>query len=197
MRLLAAAFLLVMLAGCSDRVATDRDVLEAPTVLRERYTAPDALDIGGSMSASAVQPIVGLASDACDEPAAECHRHPFTIAPPAYIDAEGRNVTQPPATALGNATRGHVLVEARLQWSSFSDFDLFLYQGDRVVATAENAPSEFAGSENLVAELPAGDYELVVLGWAVANDSYRLQATFTAVDGPLPAEMMPAPATQA
>ena len=91
----------------------------------------------------------------CSSPSQECDRTPFTV----------------------NAT---AQVQARLTWGNqANDYDLYVMDmQDTIVLLSGQGPP---GTEEAIdGELEPGEYQLVVVPWLVANDSWSVEATFKA-----------------
>jgi hypothetical protein len=162
-----ATFLALTLAGCAAAPAS-----HTPTgTAAPAHAIPAALpkDISDTRSVmGGADPVnVGVAvpptTAPCVYPPNGCIRYAFTV----------------------NGTASY---DAKLTWSlAASDFDLYLYQGNHLLASSANGieGNPLAGvppgttGEALKGSLEAGDYILVVDPYAVAQDSYTLTVAFS------------------
>ncbi|HWH07924.1 MAG TPA: hypothetical protein VNX21_01910 [Candidatus Thermoplasmatota archaeon] len=94
----------------------------------------------------------------CATPSSKCYRYPF------QMNATGQ-------------------VDAKLSWNvPASDFDLYVFmegQPHPDSPTVQNPPGT---SENVKMTLEPGAYEVVVVAWGVAQDTFKLEATFGPAD---------------
>lgn len=90
----------------------------------------------------------------CSTPQAQCVRYPFQL----------------------NAT---ATVTATLTWTvPANDFDLAIFQDGASVTAGEGGSQPPGTEESIETELEAGSYEVVVIPWSVAQDTYTLDVTF-------------------
>lgn len=93
-----------------------------------------------------------LRQSSCGGASTACYRYPFEI-----VDA--------------------VSVEGTITWGlTASDFDMFLYKGNTLVASGTSNPP--GTTEYFRAELDAGAYAIVVTPVVVVRDTFQLAATF-------------------
>lgn len=93
--------------------------------------------------------------EVCSAPTANCQRYPFTLNRTANVTGD-------------------------LSWTlPASDFDFYVFQdGAQVISGASDASSGPGTSEHLEGEIEAGEYEIVVVPWGVARDTYTLTVSF-------------------
>lgn len=71
-----------------------------------------------------------------------------------------------------------VTVEASLTWTqAANDFDLYLFAGDQQAEVSGGASPDT--DEHIEARIAPGSYRFVVVAYAVANDSFTFDATFS------------------
>lgn len=148
--------LAVPLAGCLN--APD----DTETAATDEVITDAAIDVPVPEPIEDTQTVIGsldplnfAGQPVCSTPNAACERYPFT---------------------LENTTK----MMAELTWGiSASDFDLYVFQNGEPVEQDGGVPP--STRESLDVSLPAGEYEIVVVAWAVAQDTYTLKATFEAV----------------
>lgn len=143
------------LAGCvsapEDTEAAATD--DTMTDMTVDHVLPEPIEASETVAGSA-DPLNFAGMPVCATPSAQCFRYPFT---------------------LTNSTG----LAAELSWEiPASDFDLYVFlDGAPVEMDGQTPPGT---SEMLDVVLPAGDYELVVVAWAVARDTFTLNAQFSA-----------------
>lgn len=92
----------------------------------------------------------------CSTPSSKCYRYPFQLNLTADITAE-------------------------LTWGvAASDFDLYVFQDGQPHPDSPSPGAPPGTSETVELTLDPGEYEVVVVAWGVAQDTYTLQATFAA-----------------
>lgn len=118
------------------------------------YPAPinDTKQVTGSADPGNLAP----GGQPCATPSSKCFRYPFQM------------------NATGNVT-------AKLTWGvAASDFDLYVFAEGKPHADSPSPSNPPGTSESLTLELEPGEYELVVVAWGVAQDTYKVEATFGA-----------------
>lgn len=101
-----------------------------------------------------------VTGDICNDPVDPCERYPFTV--------ERGTTTRPPSWDM----------VAVLSWTTDAhDFDLHLYQGGQSLdSSADPAPET---EERITRALGPGEYEIVVVPWAVSVDTFTLTVSFS------------------
>lgn len=97
----------------------------------------------------------------CQTPNSQCFKYPFEL-------------------------NGSAHMAATLTWGQpASDFDLYVFQDgkDMNAGGASDVSTGPGTSEKIDIDLEAGSYELIVVAWAVAQDTYKVSATFGAPEG--------------
>lgn len=161
MRSLILLAALALLAGCVTPPGTTTPPTNGTTNTTAGMSAlppsiNDTKDVQGSADPLNLAP----GGAPCQSPSSQCFKYPFEM----------------------NGT-GHIA--ATLSWGEpASDFDLYVFKDGKVVSTGgandvAAGPSTSA-SEKVDMDLETGKYELVVAAWAVAQDTYKVAATFTA-----------------
>ena len=90
----------------------------------------------------------------CATPSSQCFRYPFQL----------------------NSTAN---VTAALSWTvPASDFDLYVFQDGAPHPDSPAVSNPPGTSETVKLTLEPGEYEVVVVAWGVAQDTYTLEATF-------------------
>lgn len=149
--------LLVVLAGCltPDAPADDASAT-APTAPGVAAVLPAPIEDSKEVTGSA-DPMNFPTGQVCQTPSAQCFPYPFTL----------------------NAT---ATITADLSWTlPASDFDFYVMSGGTpIVNGASDVTAGPSTSEHLGGELEPGDYELTVVAWSVARDTYTVSATFAA-----------------
>lgn len=154
-----ACLLAAGLAGCADDSGSDggpdgggEDGDGAPASKPEDFQESQLVP-------ASVEPSNQAGEDPCTNPADLCYRYPFTV----------------PA---GNGTNGTSFqMTAVLTWTvDVNDFDLYLYKGSTQSAVSGDFPPET--EERIAAAVGPGDYELVVVPWAVVGETFTLSVTF-------------------
>lgn len=156
--LLASLAAILLLAGCLTPDATpDETNTTAPTTpgLSAALPAPieDSKEVSGSGDPLNLVP----GTPPCSSPSAQCFPYPFEL----------------------NAT---ATITADLSWTApASDFDFYVLQDGAIVLNGASDVTAGPGtSEHIEGELEPGAYELTVVAWSVARDTYTLSATFAA-----------------
>lgn len=90
----------------------------------------------------------------CTTPSSKCYRYPFQL----------------------NSTAS---ITASLTWTvAASDFDLYVFTEGAPHPDSPAVGNPPGTSETVEMELEPGEYEVVVVAWGVAQDTYTLSATF-------------------
>ena len=151
--------LLLLLAGCLGATnAPTPDTNATGATSPELGALPAPIEDSQTATGSADPTNLALGMPVCSAPTAGCFRYPFTLNRTANITGD-------------------------LAWTlPASDFDFYVHQGDTQVISGANditaAQGAGATSEHLEGELEPGDYEIVVVPWAVTQDTFTLRATF-------------------
>lgn len=145
------------LSGCvsigENKSDTNKDMGKLAPVEAKPAPAPLPKPIKDSKMVPAGTDVFNQAMmDACSQPVSGCYKYPFKL---------DRTAT----------------VHAKLAWTiPANDFDLYIFHGSvQGEASGGSAPGT---SEELDAELDAGDYSVVVVAWLAAADTYTIDATF-------------------
>ncbi|HUR70177.1 MAG TPA: hypothetical protein VM370_13115 [Candidatus Thermoplasmatota archaeon] len=153
-----ALLLALALAGCSTPDAGDPPATNgtAPTP-GVAATLPPPIEDSKQVSGSADPASFVPGQAPCSTPSSQCFPYPFTL-------------------------NGTATLDASVSWTvPATDFDLHVFQDGAAITTTEGASPPGPGtSEAFTLELEPGDYELVVVAWAVAQDTYTLAASFSA-----------------
>lgn len=157
MRRVIVALLLAALplAGCLDKPAEEvvPESTEASADVPLNATLPEPIEDSQTVTGSA-DPLNFVGEPSCSAPTAQCFRYPFTLASAARVSAS-------------------------LAWGlPAHDFDLYVVQGDTDVLSHAATPP--GNSESVEGVLEPGDYEVLVVGWAVTQDTFDLKAEFAA-----------------
>lgn len=119
-------------------------------------TLPEPIEASETVVGSA-DPLIFVGDTPCTTPNAGCRLYPFTVAAPARAAAE-------------------------LTWTNpASDFDLYvLLDGQPVSMQGTNVVPGPHTSATVVEDLGPGEYEVAVVPFAVAQDTFSLVAGFAA-----------------
>ena len=151
------------LAGCLDAPTDDLTPASDPAAeIAPPVALPEPIE-DTQMVVGSLDPLNYVGEPICSAPSAQCFRYPFTLA-------------------------GDAKVAADLAWGiPANDFDLYLHKagGTEVAVSGAAAP----GTSEAIAETSgAGDYEVIVVAWGVAQDTFTVKIDFTAVAPAAPAE---------
>lgn len=152
--LVAMLALTLPLAGC---LGDDEEPDEEPsddTGTGTEPTPPLPEDIEASeMVVASADPLNAVGMGICSSPAGQCFRYPFS-------------------------TEAEVSLDALVEWTvDANDFDLYLVEGEEQVAVSGQQPP--GTSEGFTVTVAPGSYELVVVAWAVTQDTFTLTGTFS------------------
>lgn len=157
----AVALVSVALAGClGGDEPTPLDVAPTPVeAAPDLAPLPDEIHDEKAVPAG-VDPFNFAMMDICSQSVSTCFRYPFEL-------AEGNNSTFAP-----------VRVEASLAWMTpANDFDLYLFRdGAQVTSDGATPPGNSEAISHDIEE--PGAYEVIVVAWAVAVDTFTLDVTF-------------------
>ena len=155
-----ALLLTLALAGCVNTPTDTSDDANQTQPTSPGMTAlPAPIEASEQVTGSA-DPLNFAQMPPCSSPTAQCFPYPFDL-------------------------NGTATITASLAWTvPASDFDLYIFQdGAPIDVGGQGAsPPQSAGTteEAIEQELDEGAYELVVVAWSVAQDTFTLSATFTA-----------------
>lgn len=155
--LLALAF-----AGCVNTPSdASDDTNQTDPDAPDMAALPAPIEASEQVSGSA-DPLNFAGQSPCASPTAQCHRYPFEL----------------------NTT---ALMSATLTWTvPASDFDLYVFQDGAPIdvgGQGASPPGPPNPTETIEQELDEGAYELVVVPWSVAQDTFTLSATFASSAG--------------
>jgi hypothetical protein len=148
-RIAATLVILLVAAGCVG----SSESAEVDASGDEQASLPAPIHDERSVEASANPLAAADREQGCASDAATCVSYPFQV-------------------------REDARVQANLDWSEqTNDFDMHIVgpEGEQV---ASSSTGPLATSERLDAELAPGSYELVVVAWIAAEDTYALEAHF-------------------
>lgn len=156
MSLLIACLLAAGLSGCLDESSSGDGADDGGDDGMEAAVAkPDDFE-DSQMVSGGLDPLNSVDGQICQTPPDPCIRYPFTVAP-------------------GNSS---FQMTAVLTWGiDANDFDLYLYKGGEESTSAGDPPPET--EERITATVGPGDYEVIVVPWSVASDTFTLSVTFT------------------
>jgi hypothetical protein len=147
--LLALALLALLTSGCTEGPDPSTDSGSPAETPMEAAPLPEPIHASETVSASADPTNV---AGICMAPTAQCFEYPFELERDA-------NVTVALAWGLPS-----------------NDFDLYLDGDQRIGSSAASPPGT---QESIAASLDAGSYVVTVTGYAVAQDTFTLDVTFT------------------
>lgn len=142
-------------AGCMGPGGdAGNDTNETPDVGEAPSGLPAPIEASEEVSGGA-DPTNFVTGEVCAGPAANCQRYPFELNTTATIVAD-------------------------LSWTvPANDFDLYLFlDGAQTETFSGNQPP--GTTEGFEADIEPGSYEVVVVPWAVSQDTFTLSVTFEA-----------------
>ncbi|MHB8633116.1 MAG: hypothetical protein ACYDBQ_03985 [Thermoplasmatota archaeon] len=162
-----AAVLVVALAGCTGNAPAPTSAMPAAAHMLGAlpHNISASQNVVGALDPINFDPTNPLGpSHPCSTPQTLCVPFPFTV----------------------NGTAGNVTYTAKLTWTlQANDFDLYLYDGDKIVASSANGtvnPSDpstpHSPEEMLHGGLSPGSYKFVVDPYGVTQDTFTFSASF-------------------
>lgn len=148
----ATLALVLLLAGCTTPETSDDDTNSTSPTPPTMADLPAPIEESKTVSGGA-DPTNFAGAPVCSAPTAACERYPFEL----------------------NAT---AMIVAGLSWGvPANDFDLYLFKDGEPteIMSASNPPGT---TEQFEESIDAGSYEVVVVPWAVSQDTFTLTVTF-------------------
>ena len=155
---LLLAALLAFSSGClSGEDDAPAPAGDQPAAQPMNATLPAEIHATETVTGS-LDPLNLATQEVCTAPSAQCFTYPFTI--------EGN---------------GSVEATAHLAWDlPANDFDLYVYEGETLVLNGASDVTAGPGNvEHVEGDLSSGDYEVIVVAWGVAQDTFVLDVTFS------------------